>query len=134
VIAVTLPAEPTRIALQGMRQVAAATEVVESYCTDYLDAEGRVDLESLGHERVDHVMRTLAELDALVDGLTPDTTYVPRAVFEYVLRTADELRRAIREALTQKTPPSAEDIAAAQVASRHALTRMETARRTAAGQ
>lgn len=132
-IVVTLPAPPTVAGLQGLRQVAEATEVVESYCTDYLTPEGVVDLDALGRERVDHVMRTLAELDALVD-IKPDTTFVSRPVFEYVLRTADELRRAIREALTQKAPPTAEEIAAAQAASRQALTHMESARRTAAGQ
>jgi hypothetical protein len=87
----------------SLRAILDATEAVDSYCVDYLTTEGVVDRDALGAERVDHVMRTLSELDAIVsasDELAETNTLTADAhLLAVTVRRARELAAAIREAV-----------------------------------
>jgi hypothetical protein len=89
--------------VSSLRAILNATEAVDSYCVDYLDAEGAVDVAALMGERVDHVMRTLAELDAIVaasDELAESGEITADAhLFAVTVRRARTLAQAIREAV-----------------------------------
>jgi len=108
----------------SLRAIVDATEAVDSYCVDYLDAEGAVDLEYLGTERVEHVRRTLAELDGIVsasDELAATNTITADAhLFAVTVHRARSLAAAIREALTGA--PAEVDETAAVMAPRSAST------------
>jgi hypothetical protein len=90
--------------VSSLRAIVDATEAVDSYCVDYLTPEGVVDRDSLGSERVDHVRRTLAELDSIVaasDELAATNTLTADAhLFAVTVHRARSLAEAIREALT----------------------------------
>lgn len=103
-IVTTVASESTRASFRGMRTALDAIELVDSYCVDYLNAEGIVDRDALGRERVDHVMRTLAELDGVAE-LELDSAFVPRTVLQYTSATARCLAAAIREALAGESEP-----------------------------
>jgi hypothetical protein len=102
-IIVTPTTAQHRAYVLSLRAILDATEAVDSYCVDYLTAEGTVDRESLGMERVDHVSRTLAELDGIVSGSdalaqTGDVCADPK-LLAFTVRRARQLAAAIRQAI-----------------------------------
>lgn len=87
----------------SLRAILDATEAVDSYCVDYLTAEGTIDREALGMERVDHVSRTLAELDGIVSSSdelarTGEVCADPQ-LLAVTVRRARQLAAAIRQAV-----------------------------------
>lgn len=98
----------------SLRAILDATEAVDSYCVDYLTSEGVVDRDYLGSERVDHVTRTLAELDGIVtasaelaesNGVTADGH-----LFAVTVRRARSLADAIREAIVGEVEIAPEQV------------------------
>jgi hypothetical protein len=93
----------------SLRAILDATEAVDSYCVDYLTAADNgsrvIDLDALGRERVDHVQRTLAELDAIVAASAElaqsGATVADAELFAGTVRRAHMLADAIREAMGQ---------------------------------
>lgn len=91
----------------SLRAILDATEAVDSYCVDYLAADPttgllHVDREALGRERVDHVTRTLAELDAIVENaaaVAPHEVVGDPNLLAVTVRRARDLAAAIREAV-----------------------------------
>jgi hypothetical protein len=90
--------------LHSLRYVVESAELVDSYCVDYTEAGAdTLDLRYLASERIDHVRRTLAELDAVISrgqtGLTGDPQ--ARDIQVTTTRRAAALAAAIREALAR---------------------------------
>lgn len=89
--------------VQSLRAILDAAEAVDSYCVDYLTGEGTVDREALGMERIDHVSRTLAELDGIVsssDELARTGEVAADAqLLGVTVRRARQLAAAIRQAI-----------------------------------
>jgi hypothetical protein len=93
----------------SLRAILDATEAVDSYCVDYLTAgdDGSliVDRDALGRERIDHVQRTLAELDAIVSASAEiaesGAVTADAELFAVTVRRAHMLSDAIREAMGQ---------------------------------
>lgn len=87
----------------SLRAILNATEAVDSYCVDYLTDGGIVDLEALGYERVDHVRRTVAELDAIVAAsdeiAAQNMLTADQHLFAVTVNRARALAAAIREAM-----------------------------------
>lgn len=91
----------------SLRAILDAAEAVDSYCVDYLAADPEtgllhVDRDALGRERVDHVMRTLAELDAIVTNaaeVAPHEIVGDAHLLAVTVRRARGLAAAIREAV-----------------------------------
>lgn len=97
--------------LSALAFTVAATETVDSYCVDYLlHDSSALDVENLLRERVDHVTRTLTELDEIVrvslDHASIESSAPAVAVLlgDTVAR-ARSLALAIRGALAETTRP-----------------------------
>jgi hypothetical protein len=98
------PAAETAL-LHVLRYVVDSAELVDSYCVDYTEpggtGTGPIDLRYLASEKIDHVRRTLAELDAVIQrgqtGIVGDP--IARDIQVTTVRRAASLASAIREAL-----------------------------------
>lgn len=104
--------EQHRAAVASLRFIVDATETVDSYTTDYTTpAEGAhnilvIDREFLGRERVSDVLRTLAELDAIVAGelgMVMEAVTPEAALRADTVTRARDLADAIREALAARS-------------------------------
>lgn len=90
------------VLLTTLRYVVESAELVDSYCVDYIEAGGdTIDRHYLASERVDHVRRTLAELDAVISRGQAGVVGDPQArdIQVTTVRRAAALAAAIREAL-----------------------------------
>lgn len=106
---ILLPTSDHEAFLAVCRLVVNQTETVDSYYVDYtLSDPGAlyVDRDYLGRERVDHVLRTLAELDEITRqgaaGGDSEIGHLSRATVE----RASYLAAAIREALVARSVKS----------------------------
>jgi hypothetical protein len=100
---ILLPTSDHEGFLAVCRLVVNQAETVDSYYVDYTDPSGlHIDAEYLGRERVDHVLRTLAELDEITRqggaGGDSEIGHLSRVTVE----RASYLAAAIREVLISR--------------------------------